>query len=419
MPEPEPVAVIGAGPAGIATALALHKVGLPVALYERHPEPRPAGNILNLWPPAIKALADIGVDVDDIGAPCDTTFRSADDRMRAHVNLRPEIVRDYGGGFIGMIRPDLYARMLAALPDGTVRGRHELTSLTDHGDGVTLTFSDGEACEAPLVVGADGINSTVRRLVWGETPIREHHLHVIGGYTFDLPEGVSARDAVVRHSRTVQGSRTGIRSHGRDGAEWWFLEAWRADEPAPTDLRAHVLELARQFPSDLAALVHRTTDDHITRWQIRDRGKPPAAWWQGRVVLAGDAVHSTSPYAAYGAGMSIVDGFFLAQGLHDIDLSDPAALAAALQGYQDHRLRHTTEQVQAAYVLGRVFHHLPAPLRPLRDAVFDHTPVLQKQVGDRNPTEISAQLDEMGADLFHPAGRGPTGPPARPKDATP
>jgi 2-polyprenyl-6-methoxyphenol hydroxylase-like FAD-dependent oxidoreductase len=114
---------------------------------------------------------------------------------------------------------------------------------------------------------------------------------------------------------------------------------------------------------------------------------PLKRWSNGRITLAGDAAHATSPYAAYGAGMSISDGYFLGQRLAGVDLADTAAVVAALQ----------------AYVLGRVFHHAPAPLRPIRDYVLDHTPFLQKQVGERSPGEIIDQLAEMGPDIRTPA----------------
>src|SRR3546814_20342693 len=77
------VAVIGAGPAGMAAALSLHQAGHQVSLIERYREARPAGNILNLWPPPIKALGLMGVDVSDLGAPCQSEFRRADGRVRA------------------------------------------------------------------------------------------------------------------------------------------------------------------------------------------------------------------------------------------------------------------------------------------------------------------------------------------------
>ena len=64
-----PIAVIGSGPAGMAAALGLLKAGHDVRLYERYAQARAAGNILNLWPPPIKALEDMGVDIADLGAP--------------------------------------------------------------------------------------------------------------------------------------------------------------------------------------------------------------------------------------------------------------------------------------------------------------------------------------------------------------
>src|SRR3546814_896776 len=108
------VAVIGAGPAGMAAALSLHQAGHQVSLIERYREARPAGNILNLWPPPIKALGLMGVDVSDLGAPCQSEFRRADGRVRAVVRLPENVIEEYGGGFIGLLRPGLYKRLLAS-----------------------------------------------------------------------------------------------------------------------------------------------------------------------------------------------------------------------------------------------------------------------------------------------------------------
>ena len=90
--------------------------------------------------------------------------------------------------------------------------------------------------------------------------------------------------------------------------------------------------------------------------------------------------------------MSIEDGYFLGRALRGVDLTDPVALARALQSYEDPRKPHTAKQVQMAWMLGKVFHHAPAPLRPIRDLVFDHTPFLQMMAGDSNPREINKQL---------------------------
>jgi 2-polyprenyl-6-methoxyphenol hydroxylase-like FAD-dependent oxidoreductase len=196
---------------------------------------------------------------------------------------------------------------------------------------------------------------------------------------------------VLTHSRTVQGSWTSIRHHGRDGHQWWVLTATDPDAPAPADLKATATALGAEFPAPLPGLIAATEPGNVQRWVLRDR---PALkqWSKGRATLVGDAAHPTSPYAAYGAGMSIEDGYFLGVALRGVDLTDAAAVGRALQSYEDPRKPHTAKQVQMAWMLGKVFHHAPAPLRPVRDFVFDHTPFLQKVAGDSNPREINKQL---------------------------
>ena len=325
----EPVAVIGAGPAGIATALALIKVGVPVRIYERYAKPMPAGNILNLWPPAVKALGAIGVDVNDLGASCATEFRSHKDKLRVDVHFPAGVVEQFGG-FLGLTRPDLYERMLDALPDDIIVGNKQVTGIDDEGDHVVVRFRDETSITTPLVIGADGINSVVRENVWGLPPIREHGLMVVGGYTFDIPEGVRTDQAILRHSRTIQASHTGIRSKGRDGVEWWVLQRADPEKPAPGDLKKFALDSVREFPPEMAQLIGNTAADHVFSWPIRDRGEVPLIWSKGRVTFAGDSMHATSPYAAYGAGMSIVDGYFIGQILNGVDLADTVAVRAAL-----------------------------------------------------------------------------------------
>jgi 2-polyprenyl-6-methoxyphenol hydroxylase-like FAD-dependent oxidoreductase len=398
----EPIVVLGGGPAGMATALSLHTAGHRVVIFERYPEARPAGNILNLWPPPIKALGLMGVDVSDLGAPCHSTFRNMSGHVRADIEIAPAIIEEFGGGFIGMLRPDLYKRMLAAIPEGMLKTGQEVVAISDKGGHVELTMRGGEIVNTPVLIGADGIESTVRKHLWGDSPKREHNLHIIGGFTFDLPDDAEAGECVVAHSRATQGSYTSIRSDGRDGFQWWVLEGYDHDAPAPADLHGYATRLGAEFEGPLPKLIAATSPSNVQRWVIRDR-EPLKAWSKGRITIAGDAAHATSPYAAYGAGMSIGDGYFIAKNLARVDLRDTDAVTSALVRYETPRIPHTTNQVQSAYFLGKVFHHAPKPLRPLRDFIFDHTRFLQKQIGEKNPAEISAQLEEMGSGILEPA----------------
>ena len=385
------VAVLGAGPAGMAAALGALKAGHDVVVHERYREARPAGNILNLWPPPLKALRALGVDTDDLGAPTDAEFRNVHGRVRVRVRLDEDVKKAYGGGFIGLLRPELYERMLAALPEGTIRFDSQVDRIEQDERAVTLHFADGTTAEHDVLIGADGIDSLVRRTLWGDEPKREHRLHIFGGFTFAEVEGTTPNTCILTHSRTTQGSWTSIRNHGRDGHQWWVLTATDPDAPAPADLKAAATGLAAGFPAPLPGLIAATEARNVQRWVLRDR--PPLKQWSaGRITLCGDAAHATSPYAAYGAGMSIEDGYFFGRALRGVDLTDLAAVRRALQSYEDPRKPHTAKQVQMARMLGKVFHHAPAPLRPVRDFVFDHTPFLQKVAGDSNPREINEQL---------------------------
>ena len=157
------------------------------------------------------------------------------------------------------------------------------------------------------------------------------------------------------------------------------------------DLHATATTMATGFADPLPQLIAATDPAHVQRWVLRDR-KPMKQWSKGRATLVGDAAHPTSPYAAYGAGMATEDGYFLGRRLAGVDLSDHTAVRAALDAFETPRKPHTARQVQQAYLLGQVFHHAPAPLRPLRDILLDHTPFLQKVVGDTSPGEIVGQL---------------------------
>lgn len=395
MASSDTIAILGGGPAGMAAALALTKVGFKVAIYERYSQARPAGFILSLWPPPIHALKCMGVNIDDLGAPCDVSYRNPQGHVRASVQAPHVISAEYGGMFSGMLRPDLYQRMLDAMPAGVMHLGKQLVGIDEVGDHVRLTFADGDVVQTPLLIGADGIDSMVRQHLWGTAPKRRHGIVITGGFTFADGVKTEPRKCVVVHDDRVQGSYSPIRSCGRSGHQWWVLQPWADAEPLPDDMRALAQTASLNMPPPLGDLIASTAPEDMTSWRVRDRA-PLARWSRGRITLAGDAAHATSPYAAYGAGMSICDGHFLARALAGRDLGDTAAVAAALRAYEAGRIPHTSSQVQQAYYLGHLFHRVPWPLSWLRDLVLDWTPLLQAQVGKRSPAEIIAQLDEMG-----------------------
>src|SRR3954465_6082420 len=280
---PGRVAGLGAGPAGMAAALGALKAGHEVVVYERYREARPAGNILNLWPPPLKALRALGVDTEDLGSPTDSEFRNARGDLRVRVKLDEDVKQAYGGGFIGLLRPELYKRMLAALPDGVIRFGQQVDRIEQDARVVTLHPADGSTAEHDVLVGADGIDSLVRRTLWGDAPKREHRLHIFGGFPFTDVPGTVPHTCRLQHSRTTQGSWTSIRHKGRDGHQWWVLTATDPDAPAPVDLKAAASELAAGFPAPLPGRVAVTEPQDVQRWVLRDR-TPLKQWSTGRIT---------------------------------------------------------------------------------------------------------------------------------------
>ena len=173
-----------------------------------------------------------------------------------------------------------------------------------------------------------------------------------------------------------------------------MLEAFDPSKPLERSLKEFAAERVRDFAAPLPSLIAQTPEENVFHWDIRDR-KPLKQWSQGRVTLIGDAAHPTSPYAAYGAGMSIEDGYFLVAELEQTDLKRTEDARRALQAFEDRRKKHTATVSQQAYYTGFVFHRLPWPFRFLRDLVYDHTPMLQKFIGEQTPDQILSQLGEI------------------------
>ncbi|HYQ65806.1 FAD-dependent oxidoreductase [Actinophytocola sp.] len=346
--------VIGGGVAGPVAALALRKAGIDATVYEAYPRTADGiGGSLAIAPNGLAALEIVGARkaVEDIGMPIPETVMSFGDK-------EVELPQLSGLPPMRLVqRGDLHRALYDVAVAGGVRVEHgrRLVSYDDGPGGVTARFADGAEATADVLVGADGVHSTVRRLIDPNAPG--------AGYT-----GLLGLGAIV--DRPVP-SETGT-MHFTFGKRAYYLY-WRRPD-GTTEFGANLpqerpmsLTEARAVPAEewLRRLRDAYGDDdpggdlvrHIDAAKLVVTGSThimPSVphWHRGRAVLVGDAVHAPSNSSGQGASLAVESAIELARCLRDLP-DAPSAFAA----YE--RLRRTRVERIAANA-ARI-NHVKAP----------------------------------------------------------
>ncbi|MCS0602687.1 FAD-dependent monooxygenase [Streptomyces sp. LP11] len=333
--------VIGGGIAGTATALGLRKAGHHVEVYEAHPgTAEDIGAFLTLASNGMRALAQLDATdaVTAVGFPL-TSLRLLDDRGTEQAHAPLGEAADPALRFRCLRRGELNAALQAEAARRGIPLRHgaRLESVTDGPDGVTARFADGTTATGDLLIGADGLHSTVRRLL---TPgVRPGYAgqRVYYGYTTTPPApGPAATITMVRGTGAAFGHAT-----SPAGESYWFArvggDPLPSDTPAgPTEaLRRELLPLLRADATPAAGLVEAADTIMATDATELPLGSP---WRSGRVLLVGDAAHAASPATGQGASMALEDAVVLAKALRD--LPDAEGAFAAYEAHRRPRAEH-------------------------------------------------------------------------------
>jgi len=376
------VAVSGAGPGGVLAALELLRQGYDVRVYERAPEPKPLSGAVLLSSPVLAVLRRYGVDVGpSFGSKTIVEFRNNRGHTRARLPFNESVEQALGipGWHYGVVRSTAFGKMLDLLPEGVIVPSRTVTGYKETGDGVRVLFEEGAPEEADILIAADGIRSNVTEQAFGDPGLFHIGLRVWLAWCEDFG-GLDRTTGAITHARDVQVSYFPMLHDGRPGWEWWVVEKSGPDAVPPADPEAHLRERVSHFAHPLPLFPdHTDFDRQVFRWEIYNRPSLPH-WCKGRMAGIGDAVHPVSPYAAYGMGMAIEDGYILARELGGRDLSDLLAVSDAFARFEKERVAYVTHQVEFARKLGSQFHQAPAPVAWFRDKVFDNTGVLQKLI---------------------------------------
>jgi 2-polyprenyl-6-methoxyphenol hydroxylase-like FAD-dependent oxidoreductase len=301
--------IVGGGIGGLATALVLSRAGFDVDLVESQARVETLGSGITLIGPALRALDDLGVLDDCLTQGFGITefqLRNLGGEALGTLLLHP--ARPGLPGMMGMQRRHLH-RILewAAAAGSSARTGLSPTAITTDGDFAHVTFSDGSSGDYDLVVGADGLRSTVRALVFGSiAPAFRHQVCI---------RAILPRLAVIDQATQFMGHPRNIVGFTPTGPDSMYLYCCvpSADtaRPAQARLPGILRELLAPFGGPVADACQHITDHTQLNYALLETIVVPEPWYRGRVVLLGDAAHATTPHLAAGGAMCLEDALVL------------------------------------------------------------------------------------------------------------
>jgi 2-polyprenyl-6-methoxyphenol hydroxylase-like FAD-dependent oxidoreductase len=310
------IAINGAGIAGPTLAYWLHRSGHEPVLIERAPKFRTGGYVVDFWGAGYTVAERMGIlpEVRRAGYAVQE-LRMVDDRGRKVGGFSTDVFRRMAGDRLTSLpRGDLAAAIYRSI-EGRVETLFDnsITAIEERGAGVLASFRHGAAREFDLVIGADGLHSVVRDLVFGPESQFERQLGY-GVAAFEV-EGYRPRDELAYVSYAKPGRQVSRFSLRGDRTMFLFVfgSEWMT-EPEPHDARAHKTLLHRVFadagwecPQILEAM-DRTEDVYFDRVsQIK-----MDSWSKGRVMIIGDAAACVSLLAGEGTGLAMTEAYVLA-----------------------------------------------------------------------------------------------------------
>jgi 6-hydroxynicotinate 3-monooxygenase len=340
------VAIVGAGMGGLATAAALRRVGIEVAVYEQATQFARIGAGIQIGCNAMKVLRELGLERR---LRAQSFYpRSWNNRDWRTGEIKFDMIfgesaeRKFGAPYLLAHRGDLHAALATAVPAECVKLGHKLVGLDEVGDSVRLSFASGATALADAVVGADGVHSLVREILFGTSPVNftgriayrtTYPAALLGGERIDdcTKWWGEDRHIVIYY---VKPDRSEVYFVTSQPEPEFRIESWSAKGDV-RQLRAAFKGFDPRVENVLAAC------PDVHKWAIVDRDALPR-WAERNVTLLGDACHPMMPYMAQGAAMAIEDAAVLSRCLEGVE---PDGVANAFRRFEASR-RDRTSRVQ-------------------------------------------------------------------------
>lgn len=327
--------VIGGGMGGMTAALALEQQGFQTEVYEAVKTIRPVGAAISVWPNGVKCLNSLGLKDKIRALGGNMAFMAYKDALSGETLTRfslSPLVQQVGEFPYPIARAELQAMLLDAYGRDRVHFGKRIVQVEQHATGVVATFEDNSQAEGDFLVAADGTHSVVRDYVLGEKLPRRYAGYVNWNGLVNIDESIAPADQWT----TFVGDGKRVSLMPVSGNRFYFF----FDVPLPAGLeqdRTTARDDLRRYFSGWAAPVQKLIAaidvDTTNRVEIHDI-EPFQRFVKGRVVLLGDAAHSTTPDIGQGGCAAMEDAIVLA-----------SALAAHSLGIEDALLRYQARRV--------------------------------------------------------------------------
>ena len=401
--------VVGGGIGGLAGALALARQDLSVRVYERAPAFGEVGAGLQLAPNCTRILDHFGLldEAKSLGVlPRNIVMKDAVDADElTRLDLR-DLEARYGYPYLVIHRSDLHGILLRACERAGVElvTDAHCTAYENTGTGARVTFTDGRADEAEVVVAADGLHSVARELLVEDEPVNSAYVAYRAAVPFEVAAGndIHSGDVVV-----YVGPRCHFVQYPLRGGEM-FNQVAVFESPkalAGEEDWGTPDEMDTAFEATCAPVREGLKLMWRDRWwRMYDRD-PITTWVTGRIALLGDAAHPPLQYMAQGAIMAIEDGWVLgehvaAQRAGRTPAGSGVDWDAALAAYAAVRPEHCRRVVETARVWGQLW-HLEGVRRMQRNAVLRERDICDYSFIDwiYGPTAL---FPEQEPEMFRP-----------------
>lgn len=329
------VTIIGAGIGGLTTGIALKNIGYDVEIYERTRELRPAGAGISLWSNGIKVLNRLGLGekVAAIGGEMNRMeYRSHTDERLSAIDLRPLVDR-VGERPYPVARTDLQQMLRDAFGKDKLHLGCKCVGVEQDETSATAIFEDGDRVKSDLIISADGIHSTIREYVTGETVTPRFADYVNWNGLVAASDDLCEADNWVIY--VGEGKRASMMPVGDNRFYFFFgCPMQQGTNVPPEDRQKELKDIFAGWPQAVRNLIDRLNPLETNRLEIADLD-PLDTLVKGRVALLGDAGHATTPTLGQGGCQAIEDAEILSRYLVSTNISVSDALKRYEQARKD------------------------------------------------------------------------------------